>query len=183
MDLKLYQKEANALEGKAQLTEDPAQLVSQMLVGFISTGKVNDVVKRHVYYGTDMDFDKIEAATHSSTLANDALAIMDKDACNNVNMSILHGLVGLSTEVGEIAEEMHAALAEGRELNMGNIVEETGDLMWYLALILRECGVSFEDAAKKNIEKLSKRYPDGFTTQDAVNRDIDAEQQVFTEKD
>jgi len=43
--------------------------------------------------------------------------------------------------------------------------EEIGDILWYLAAIIRAEGWEFEDIMEENINKLRKRYPEKFTTE------------------
>lgn len=45
------------------------------------------------------------------------------------------------------------------------------DMYRHVAAILHGCGVSVDEAMKRNIEKLKKRYPDGFDAERSVNRD------------
>jgi len=54
-------------------------------------------------------------------------------------------------------------------------MEEVGDILWYCAIILKYTGHTFGDAMERNIAKLEKRYPDKFTEEDAVNRDLVSE--------
>jgi NTP pyrophosphatase (non-canonical NTP hydrolase) len=56
----------------------------------------------------------------------------------------------------------------GRELDIQNIKEEIGDVMWYLVQMCSIVGYSLDEAKVDNIKKLQKRYPDKF--KDVVNR-------------
>jgi NTP pyrophosphatase (non-canonical NTP hydrolase) len=62
-------------------------------------------------------------------------------------------------------------------------MEEVGDCMWDLALILREIDYSFEEVADINIKKLRARYGDKFSEYDAQNRDLDTERAILEEKE
>lgn len=48
-----------------------------------------------------------------------------------------------------------------------------------VALVLRACGYTLEQAMERNIEKLRKRYPEKFTAEAALNRDLDGERAVL----
>jgi NTP pyrophosphatase (non-canonical NTP hydrolase) len=48
-------------------------------------------------------------------------------------------------------------------LDVENAAEELGDSLWFIALGAKRLGISMEDLAKQNIEKLSKRYPEKYT--------------------
>ena len=54
-------------------------------------------------------------------------------------------------------------------------MEECGDLMWYMSVALDALGYDYESVMSRNIEKLSARYKDGFTEDDAVNRNLGKE--------
>jgi NTP pyrophosphatase (non-canonical NTP hydrolase) len=51
------------------------------------------------------------------------------------------------------------------------IGDEIGDVLWYLACLCEAQGIELEDMAIKNIEKLKKRYPEGFAAERSINRD------------
>jgi NTP pyrophosphatase (non-canonical NTP hydrolase) len=79
-------------------------------------------------------------------------------------------LVGLAGELGEIAEPVKKALWSGHNLDLPHLQEEVGDLMWYLGLLCSALGISLGQAMNDNIEKLRKRYPDGFSAERSQQR-------------
>jgi NTP pyrophosphatase (non-canonical NTP hydrolase) len=83
---------------------------------------------------------------------------------------VVHAQLGTSSESGEIADAIKKHYIYGKELDVANIKEEVGDMMWYLALFANALDFTLEDAAKENIEKLRKRYPEKYTDQLAVER-------------
>jgi NTP pyrophosphatase (non-canonical NTP hydrolase) len=93
----------------------------------------------------------------------------------------LHMAMGISTEAGELLDVYKKALAYGKEVDMVNIREEAGDLMWYLSNLLRILGIDFEQTLQVNIDKLKTRYPDKFTEDKALNRDLDKEREILEE--
>ena len=63
---------------------------------------------------------------------------------------------------------------------------EVGDLLWGIAEFCTASGWMLEDVAQANVEKLKKRYPDGFSADRSLNRedtDLDSmnpvERQIF----
>ena len=78
--------------------------------------------------------------------------------------------LGLTGEAGEVADIIKKHLYQGHNLPLDKIVEELGDLMWYVTLTASLIGVDLKDVMQANIEKLWKRYPDGFRTEDSVHR-------------
>jgi len=92
---------------------------------------------------------------------------------------LLHAALGLQTEGGELADQVKKHLFYGRELDKVNIKEEAGDILWYMAVILRRLGLTFEDVAQANIDKLELRYRGSFNEWDACNRDTDKERELL----
>jgi len=88
---------------------------------------------------------------------------------------ILHASLGISDEAGEIAKAVKAHIYYGKTLDTANLVEEAGDVMWYLAVLLDELGYSFEAVMRKNIAKRKARYPEKFTQEHALNRNLTKE--------
>ena len=80
-------------------------------------------------------------------------------------------LFGLAGEVGELCDHYKKFKHQGHELNYDHMAEEAGDVMWYLAEIADALGTTLEDIARRNIDKLRKRYPDGFDPERSRNRE------------
>ena len=51
------------------------------------------------------------------------------------------------------------------------IIDELGDVCWYIAEIANVLDVPFEEVLIKNIEKLKKRFPNGFEVEKSINRE------------
>lgn len=98
-------------------------------------------------------------------------------------MELLHAAIGISTEAGEILDAFKKHLIYGADLDLVNIGEEISDVTWYLAIMTRYLqktnDVSFEDLLDVNINKLKARYPDKFTEEDALNRNLDDERDIL----
>lgn len=92
---------------------------------------------------------------------------------------ILHGMIGMATEVGELQDAVKKHLIYSKPLDMVNVMEECGDVLWYVALTLHAADYTFEDCMQRNIDKLRKRFPDKFTSELANNRDLDAERSAL----
>jgi NTP pyrophosphatase (non-canonical NTP hydrolase) len=96
-------------------------------------------------------------------------------------LPLLHAAIGISTESGEILDVMKKHLMYGKDIDRVNIAEEVGDVLWYVAIILRSLDLSFEDVMEMNINKLQKRFPEKFTNEQALNRDLKTERQQLEE--
>lgn len=83
---------------------------------------------------------------------------------------LINGVMGLCGESGEAIDIVKKWLAQGHELDKEKLAKELGDICWYLAETVTALGLSLEDIMAANIEKLRKRYPEGFDTERSVNR-------------
>jgi NTP pyrophosphatase (non-canonical NTP hydrolase) len=79
------------------------------------------------------------------------------------------------TEAGEAADMLKKHIFYGKEYDQVNLVEEIGDMMWYIAVALDEMDVSFEQVMELNLAKLAARYGKAWTQEGAIDRDLDAE--------
>lgn len=96
---------------------------------------------------------------------------------------ILHAIMGLVTESGELMDAKKKEHFYGKKLDWHNLIEEAGDIFWYLAILCDAMNVPFEEVQRRNIDKLKTRYPDKFSTEKALNRDLDAERLVIEGKE
>ena len=84
--------------------------------------------------------------------------------------ALINGVMGLCGESGEVIDIVKKYLAQGHDLDKEKIIKELGDVAWYMAEIATVLDVELEDVLVQNIEKLKKRYPEGFSTEKSVNR-------------
>lgn len=82
--------------------------------------------------------------------------------------------LGVSGEAGEVAEKIKKILRNDdgvvSEEKRGELKKEIGDVLWYLAMLSRELGFPFEEAAKTNIAKLADRAARGVIKSSGDNR-------------
>lgn len=93
--------------------------------------------------------------------------------------NIIHMILGMITEVAELADNFKKHFAYGKEFDIVNVEEEIGDLFWYVGNICTFLNIDIEKIMIKNILKLQKRFPDKFTQFSALNRDLDAERKIL----
>lgn len=84
---------------------------------------------------------------------------------------VVNAALGLSGEVGELNDMLKKTIFHGHELDMSEVGKEIGDICWYVALMCESFGISMNSVMQQNIEKLKKRYPDGFSEQASRNRE------------
>ena len=158
--------------------EESARTVSDQFHGeFVSRGEFLDClddailvlnrldrIKKLLFYGEDVAKGRIRTPMASPT----------ETMLGTQNINILHGILGIATEAGELLEALKKP-----ELDKVNVGEEIGDNQYYVAMTLREIGKTFDEVHEDNIGKLRVRYPDKFTTENANNRDVSAERFVL----
>lgn len=83
---------------------------------------------------------------------------------------LINGVMGLCGESGEVIDIVKKHHAQGHDLDKEKIIEELGDVCWYIAEIAYVLDVKLEDVFEGNINKLSKRYKNGFSKEESINR-------------
>ena len=83
---------------------------------------------------------------------------------------LANGVLGLFGETGEVADILKKAMFQGHDLDTNHIAEELGDIAWYLAITASAIGKNLDDIFQENVDKLWKRYPDGFDSERSVHR-------------
>lgn len=86
------------------------------------------------------------------------------------NSRLLQGLVGLNDEAGEALGILKKNMFHGHWFDREHLAKELGDVAWYLALSADAIGYKLEDILEINIDKLKKRYPEGFEVDKSINR-------------
>ncbi|MCQ2554708.1 MAG: nucleoside triphosphate pyrophosphohydrolase family protein [Clostridia bacterium] len=83
---------------------------------------------------------------------------------------LLNGVMGLSGEAGETIDIVKKHLFHGHELDREKILLELGDIAWYLAETAYALDTDLSTVLSMNIDKLMKRYPEGFSEERSINR-------------
>ena len=83
---------------------------------------------------------------------------------------LINGVMGLCGESGEAIDIVKKWLAQGHGLDREKLAKELGDVAWYLAETAWALEIPLEDILQANIEKLKKRYPEGFSSERSQNR-------------
>ncbi len=83
---------------------------------------------------------------------------------------LINGVMGLCGESGEAIDLVKKWLAQGHDLNKEALAKELGDIAWYLAETAYALDLPLETILQGNLDKLRKRYPEGFHTEDSLHR-------------
>lgn len=89
---------------------------------------------------------------------------LDKD------QMLINAVMGLCGESGEAIDIVKKWYAHGHELDREHLKKELGDIAWYIAEAATALGLSLDEILEANIDKLRKRYPEGFATERSVDR-------------
>lgn len=81
------------------------------------------------------------------------------------------GALGISGEAGEVTDYIKKVVFHKHDLDREEIGKELGDVLWYVTYIAECIGYSLEEVAEMNIEKLKKRYPEGWSSERSINRE------------
>lgn len=83
---------------------------------------------------------------------------------------LINSVMGLCGESGEAIDIVKKSMAQGHEFDKEHFAKELGDIAWYLAEAATAIDTPLEDILQANIEKLKKRYPEGFDTEKSLKR-------------
>lgn len=83
---------------------------------------------------------------------------------------LVNGVMGLNGESGEVIDIVKKHMFQGHELDKDKIKKELGDVMWYVAEVCEALDLSLDEVMEGNIEKLAKRFKEGFTVNESINR-------------
>lgn len=98
------------------------------------------------------------------------LALSTMDPKLNRNDVLINSAMGLCGEAGEVIDIVKKWFAHGHELNRRKLIEELGDVAWYIAEAAYALDTDLESILAANIEKLKKRYPEGFSSRNSIER-------------
>lgn len=185
MDDKLFIEACKSFEssvGEPKVREIKRSL-EYLMKAYIDFAEAFDVVKRAIFYGSEIDRAKfINKIRRSQSYANFAIERMRSDEDDSetvdykVNHRLLHALIGFVTETGELMEQF---VDDDSNMDVVNVIEELGDIQWYEAVALDELDTDWRYVRERNYAKLSKRYPNRFTREHAENRNLEAERQAL----
>ena len=91
------------------------------------------------------------------------------------NGLLQNSVMGLNGEAGEVIDIVKKHLFQDHDLDREHLREELGDVLAYVAGCCEALGLTMEDVAAGCIDKLKKRYPEGFDKARSINREKEAE--------
>ena len=101
-----------------------------------------------------------------------SLAARTTGAGGDGERRLIIAALGLAGEAGEFANIVKKLTAHGHDIPPNILADELGDVLWYVAEAASACGLKLGDLAQQNIDKLRRRYPDGFSEDRSRNREV-----------
>lgn len=90
------------------------------------------------------------------------------------DIMLVWNALGLAGEAGEVADTIKKAVFHQHGVDRDELIKELGDVLWYVAALCTKLDVSLAEVMTRNIEKLKRRYPDGYSSGDSKKR-VDVE--------
>ena len=88
----------------------------------------------------------------------------------SVDEQMINASLGLAGEVGEVVDIIKKYMYQGHELEIEELLDELGDVMYYLCWLCMLFQIDFSEICFNNMNKLTKRYPNGFEEERSINR-------------
>lgn len=162
------------------------ELLLNTLHTLIDAGNILDQIKKNVFYDKPYDVFKLKLLISTLKDSVDSLDRIDLDNSIDdktkldINPRIFHSIAGIATESTELLEALDVS---GANMDNINIAEEFGDIDWYKAIGVDELDIGWNTILDAVIAKLKARYPQKFTSENAINRDLDKEREVLEQMD
>jgi len=109
-----------------------------------------------------------EHANMVAELVKNPIEILD--TLDPKRVDAIHAILGVSGEAGELLDAIKKWVIYGKRLDLENVEEELGDLEFYLEQLRQAFDLDRVSILEKNITKLRKRYPKGYSDKHAQTR-------------
>lgn len=157
------------------LPAETAFVLALSLQAASDLGTQLDRLKRSIFYSQHQDMKDILAKLPDCKLEHPVVGT----EITPEQKRLLHAALGLMTEAIEFAESVSAHIFDGKPFDAVHAKEEIGDIFWYSAIPVNMFKWTYGDIMFTNIAKLRARYPDKWTQEAALNRDLGAERQIL----
>lgn len=160
----------------------PKGLALKVLEEFIEVGNRLDQLKKALFYGKNLE----EVIEQHRTIYGYSGEITEEDDWNLSDNRILHGILGMATEDVELVEAAYTVFSgKERAFDRVNLLEEVGDSEFYKAVLINAlCSTDLDLKLKRLwstvLLKLNLRYEGKFSSEKAINRDLDKERELLT---
>jgi len=189
MDSKEFIKNAVKTESRVDTLNIDQLVLEDALKIFILSSELLDGIKKQAFYNNSKKLDD-KALHHLSQLMSVTQSlgrnleevksgVRPPVSPEDINTRVAHGVIGISTEAGELAECFLNSLESGDPIDAVNLTEELFDSDWYKAVISDEYDIDWGEWWAKIIAKLKARFGDKFSEEAANNRDTTTERKIL----
>ena len=184
MDSNEYQKLAarTLIDGPEQpLSNSEISILNTVLAMHARLGELTEKLKKNILH-RHQSYDAADFLDDGEKLLDDLTDIFENEKTTqslqltDQNTMILWNVIGLlgeSSELAELLQELPLNMAFKNAQGLEGRIKwrkELGDVAWYHAAIATKLGLHLSNIQEANIDKLKKRFPEGFTTEDSINR-------------
>lgn len=182
MELKQYVTDAIRTESRIEAVEVNKETLIAVLKSYVAVGNLLDDLKKNIFYNKPID--PYKWAKQKTTVHHQLDEIMSsidglKPSIMPFDPRLFHAIIGIATESTELVEAILTSVETGSDIDHVNVKEELGDLNWYQAIAVDASEADWDTILLTNIEKLRKRYPEKFTSEHAINRNLEAERKIL----
>lgn len=178
-------------ESRVDVIRANKSILTNTVTAVIALSEILDQIKKNAFYGKAFNHLKLTDAVYKAQLCvdriynqtyyNNNIIPLEHQSELEVNPRLFHAIIGIATESAELLTAMNI---DSPEFDKINILEELGDLNWYEAIAVDEVNANLEtDVLDRVIAKLRARYPEKFSNENAINRDLIKERNVLEGKE
>lgn len=186
MNLNEFIPQAIRTESRIEKVEVNKEVLELLLGSFIAFGHLLDQVKKNVFYNKPYNVENLHKTLTSDlgVMASNELDIdhtkqlLEQKETIDVDPRVFHAIVGILTESTELAEQLLKGV-RGEKMDRINLLEELGDNFWYSAVMMDALQANPDNVLETVVRKLKARFPDKFTSNAAINRDLNKEREVL----
>lgn len=193
VDFAAYTQVAKQTESiPLDLKVDIEQLIMTLQL-VANANQLLDLQKKNMFYGKAIDVATVQQFIDSIEFVAGELkkVVLDTDSGTRVAnklpvpVRVSHGIIGISTEAGELVEALIPVLDANFDIDAVNIKEEIGDVMWYAAVLLDSLRIPLSASIAANQIKLTDRIKGRygrsgtFSQTEAIDRNVEVERTLL----
>lgn len=91
---------------------------------------------------------------------------------HNTEKYLLLWALALCGEAGEFGNKVKKIAGHGHEIDRDALIDELGDILWYVSALTTLLETDLSTVALRNVNKLTQRYPEGFSEERSINREV-----------
>lgn len=154
------------------LNDSEQQLVQDILKLAVLTAECVENVKKGIFHQHGVELSRLnlklmEISQHIQEVRSGGNDPNAWPRLTNEQTMIVWNTLGLVGEVGEVAEKVYQATTDNLR---PDLFKELGDTSWYIAALCTKLDYNLDDVLEANIEKLKKRFPNGYSSEDSKKR-------------